>query len=470
MANFFRSDAFKLCLFAFLIFLTRLPFLFQGYGLDMDSWSVATVARNISSTHQFEVSRFPGYPVQEFICSFFYNGFPFRLNLLTSVISTIGFVFFAMTLRVWRFKSVFLAASALAFVPIVYINSVTTIDYLWALAFALVSLYFVASNKPLLAGLFLGIAIGCRITTGAMLLCYSMMLIRPYGVKRNILRIAGFVLVTCITAGLIFLPVYLKYGISFLTYYDIPYPSLFKIFYRFTVETWGIIGFIGLIIGVVLLFFSPPAKARRYLFPRSINEKYIIAWLIAIDLYIIAFLRLPMEGGYLIPIIPFIILIFGKYLYRRAFHFFAITLIVSSFFIGISPLDRDDAPTPSKASFILPFGNEKLLVDLLKGPVLSYESRRKNGMEFTVRLLNSFDTVQKNSVVVSGKWYNQLNILRHDTAAEHLKLVSYLGQDSLLGYIGRGYNIYYLPQQEMYNNLVKNIDLKLYGAEPYIQQ
>src|SRR4051812_19802515 len=135
MANFFRSDAFKFWLFAFVIFLTRLPFLFQGYGLDMDSWSVAITAHNIAETGQFEVSRFPGYPVQEFICSLFYNGVPFRLNLLTAVISTIGFLFFALTLKIWKFRAVFLASTALAFVPIIFISSVATIDYMWTLSF-----------------------------------------------------------------------------------------------------------------------------------------------------------------------------------------------------------------------------------------------------------------------------------------------------------------------------------------------
>ena len=121
-------------LFALGIFLSRLPFLSQGYGLDGDSWSVAIVARNIAMTGNYEVSRFPGYPVQELICSLFYNGTAWRLNLLTAIISTIGVLFFALTLKAWKFKYVFLAAAALAFVPIIYINSTTTIDYVWALS------------------------------------------------------------------------------------------------------------------------------------------------------------------------------------------------------------------------------------------------------------------------------------------------------------------------------------------------
>src|SRR5258705_6066301 len=105
-----------------------------------------------------------------------------------------------------------------------------------------------------------------------------------------------------------------------------------------------------LIAAIALLLLPNSHVARKYLFPRSVNEKYIIAWLIAIDLYIIAFLRLPLESGYLIPIVPFVILIFGKYLYNRAFTFFAVILILSSLTCSITPVERSDSFKPSPAS------------------------------------------------------------------------------------------------------------------------
>ncbi|MBK8364106.1 MAG: hypothetical protein IPL24_10635 [Bacteroidetes bacterium] len=116
---------------------------------------------------------------------------------------------------------------------------------------------------------------------------------------------------------------------------------------------------------------------NKFLFPRSINEKYVIAWLVAVDIYIIAFLKLPMESGYLIPIVPFIILIYGKYLYNRAFIFFCATLIISSLCCTISPTDRFDAASFSKVSTTFNAGGEKLTLDLLEGPVYSYHTRRK---------------------------------------------------------------------------------------------
>ena len=452
------------------IFLSRLPFLSQGYGLDGDSWSVAITARNIAETGSYEVSRFPGYPVQEFISSLFYNGTAWRLNLLTAIFSTIGVLFFALTLKAWKFKYEFLASAALAFVPIIYINSTTTIDYVWALSFLLISLYCVARYNPLLAGIFLGIAIGCRITSGAMLIPFSIMILQTGERKANIIRLVKLILSTLIVGGLLFYPVYAKYGNQFFMYYELPYPSIAKVLYKFFIETWGLVGLLALFISVIVFFLPSPVAARRYLFPRSINEKYVVAWLVAIDLYIIAFLRLPMESGYLIPIIPFVILIFGKYLYSKAFAFLAVMLILSSFFFNISPVEREDAATASAISFTFNQGEEKLSVDVLDGPIMSYESRRANGMKFTADLLQSFDTLRRKSLLVCGRWYNQLYLERHDSTQFDVQIRDYIKQDSLLYFIGKGYDIYYLPKQDYYNKLMRNVDINLFGARNYLGQ
>lgn len=390
--------------------------------------------------------------------------------MLTAIISSIGILFFALTLNTWKFKYVFLGAAALAFVPIIYINSTTTIDYVWSLSFMLISLYCVAKYRPVLAGIFLGIAIGCRITAGAMLIPFAIMIIQSGTSRENIIRILKLVISTLAVGALLFYPVYARYGSGFFMYYDLPYPSISKVLYKFFIETWGLVGLAGLIISVFLFFLPNTVNARRFLFPRSINEKYVVAWLIAVDLYIIAFLKLPMESGYLIPMIPFLILLFGKYLYSKAFTFFSVMLIISPFFFNISPVEREDAATASSLSFAFNQGEEKLSIDALDGPIISYESRRANGMKFTTDLLQSFDTLRRKSLLIAGRWYNQLYLQRRGPSEMDIQIRDYIKQDSLLTFIGKGYDIYYLPKQEYYNRLMRNVDITLFGARPYLKE
>jgi hypothetical protein len=294
------------------------------------------------------------------------------------------------------------------------------------------------------------------------------MSLRGNSVPENITRIAKLVVVTLITGALLYLPVYLKYGWSFFSYYDTPYPSIPTVLYKFFVGVWGVVGSAAMLVAVGLLLLPDSHIARKYLFPRSVNEKYVIAWLIAIDLYIIAYLRLPMESGYLIPIVPFVILIFGKYLYNRAFAFFAVTLILSSFLCSINPVERNDAPFVSPVSFRFSFSSQKLVLDLLRGPVNSYQSRRKNGLEFSDKIVESLDTVNTNTLLVVGKWYNQLYLMNNETETP-VTLRDYISQDSLLYYVGKNYRVYYLPQQDYFNQEIHGYDINLFGAEPYLR-
>ena len=470
MKKIFGNDKLRLALLVFGILLSRVPFLSEGFGLDGDSWSVVLRAKQLHDTGLYEVSRLPGYPVQEWLSSLVVSSGPFAVNLLSALFSVVAVVFFVLTLKALRFKRPYLAGIALAAVPVFYIHSTTAIDYNYALAFILGSLLFIIKDRIILAGVFLGIAVGCRITSGAMLLPFAILMLKPDGVKANVMRIFKLGLPALLLAALLFYPVFRIHGWGFFNFYDVPYPSIPKVLYKFAIEVWGVIGLVALLIVTCLLFLPNRLIKRQYLFPRSVNEKYVIAWLVAIDLYIIAFLKLPMEAGYLIPIVPFVILIFGKYLYDKAFIFLCWMLIISPFFATISPNDRLDASTPSPLSFSFNAASENLNFDILKGPIISYNSRRGNGIKFVENILSSMDTVSTKSVLVSGRWYYQLIVEQGDTMKDNMLFKSYLNEDEAVYFFAKGYEIYYMPMQDVFNKKMLGIDLSIYGAKAYLSK
>jgi len=464
------SDSKQYVLLVAIVLLSRLPFLFDGYGLDGDSWSVAIASKHWQETGDYEASRLPGFPVHEYLCSKLIGFGAVGLNSLSAIFSAMAVLFFAMTLRTLRFKYSFLASITFSMVPVFFIHSTTTIDYVVAIAFILGGMYFLLKNKILLAGVFIGVAIGTRITSGAMIVSLSILLIENDGLKNNLRRIFRFILPALLTGAILFLPVFLKYGTDFFTYYNVPYPSISKVLYKFTFEVWGVIGFTGLLISTGLLFLPNRITAKKFLFPRSVNEKFVVSWLVAIDLYIIAFLKLPMESGYLIPIIPFVILIFGKYLFNKAFVFLCSMLILSAFACTISPVERFDAVSPSNISYQFSASGEKLTFDVLQGPLLSYKCRRENGIQFVDELLLTADTISVKSVIVAGRWYNQMFIQSGDTSKIKFALRSYLKEEEAVYFYAKGYVIYYLPKQDYYNKVMKNVDLEIYGAIPYLKE
>jgi hypothetical protein len=157
--------------------LSRLPFLASGYGVNVDAWRVARVARQLSETGLYEVSRFPGYPVHEIVCSWLWRGGPCALNGASAICSVAAVWVFILCARRLGCRDSVLAGLALAMSPVFFVNSVTAKDYVWALAFVLGSLFCVLDRRPTLAGLLLGLAVGCRITSAAMILPLALLFV-----------------------------------------------------------------------------------------------------------------------------------------------------------------------------------------------------------------------------------------------------------------------------------------------------
>ncbi|MEP6604139.1 MAG: hypothetical protein ABJB69_09345 [Spartobacteria bacterium] len=69
-------------------------------------------------TGEYSVSRFPGYPVQEIVCSWIWHGGPLALNGLTALLSAVAVTAFAALARKLGCRDWFLGGLALAATPI----------------------------------------------------------------------------------------------------------------------------------------------------------------------------------------------------------------------------------------------------------------------------------------------------------------------------------------------------------------
>ncbi len=316
---------------ALVILVSRAPFLDAGYGVNADAWRVAHIARLLGQTGVYEVSRFPGYPVHEIVSSWFWKGGPIALNALSAVMSLIACLAAWQIARRLQCRDALLLAAALAATPVFYVSSVTTKDYIWGLAFAWLAICLALENKPLLAGFFLGMAVGCRITSGAMFLPLALIL---FGANLGAARaraVGSAAIVSALTAAACFRPVWQRYGWGFFTFYDSHgRPDIATLALRGTAEVWGALGLLGLVLALaaMLLHFrvrrptSIPPAANRMIFP---------AFLLIIAIYLAAYLRLPDQAGYLLPVVPATLFLLARYAPRRAFQICCVLLLVSPF-------------------------------------------------------------------------------------------------------------------------------------------
>jgi hypothetical protein len=345
--------------------ISRLPFLGAGYGMDPDANRVVTTARALRSTGVYAASRLPGYPVHEFITAAYVSGGPVVVNGVTAVVSALAVAIFAFIVRALGIPGGWALAAGFACVPVFYINSTCALDYVLALAFVLAALCFTQRGNIWRAGICLGLAIGTRITSGAMLIPLAFVLAASSISIRIWLKSCIMLCATaCSVGALCFWPVLARHGLQFFTYSEgVGGGSAEAIWRRASLGVWGPMGCVAL--GWALI----AVLASRWR-PRPIAVPAHRGWLSAasvsaIVLYTLAYVMLPHEAGYLIPIVPFVLLLAAMWI-ERPHRYVLSLLLLAAPFIGY----RDGAfglPGPVVADYRERAKREQTVLDILRG-------------------------------------------------------------------------------------------------------
>ena len=453
-----------LYILVFVILISRIPFLSTGYGSEPDAWRLANVSRNISVNNEYRhMSRYPGHPVQELFCSLIWNGGPVALNGATAILSSVAFLLFALMLKKIKVDNYLLLTYAFAFTPVIYINSINSMDYMWALSFVLASFYFVVQKKLVLSGLFMGLAIGSRITSGAMLLpiCYYIYKTFENQKYKRILILAA---VSVIAAGITYIPVILRFGAGFFQFEMTEYPSFLYVVKNLSVGVWGLPGFPAICLGLFFLFYGfKKNQAKR----KSEEMTVIVISRMVIVLYSLAFLRAPLKPGYLIPVVPFILMIFYFYLEAAKLRIVCYLMIASSFLLGLS-YSTINAHEKGYYSFNINIAGNDITVDLFKGPLLLELSKRSEGLNAVNNIIRQGRQVNENSIVETG---DMLPLIETTLCSNKDGCIEYcyvFNETEMNSYKKNGYKLYYLPEVNKANVLFYGFDPADYGAKPFV--
>lgn len=448
-----NKDQLNIIVLVILVVLSRIFFLNEGYGVEEDSWGLVLNAYEIYSSKAYSMSRLPGHPFQEIILALFWNidHSPIFYNGLSAFFSLFAGIYFYLILKEFRFKNPLPGALALVMTPVILIAGTYTIDYIWALAFILMSYYYLLKDKNIFAGILLGMAVGCRITSGAMLLPF-ILTIMLYASRRNLWNSVVFTFFCFITSLLMFFPVYFTYGIDFLDYYQLPYPPLLKALYKGSIGVFG--AFASLIIVFLFLIFVSKQKLNSFKKLYSKNISFLVfPWILAIVLYILAYFNYPQKSAFLIPAIPFFILLSGYLLRPGYFKILAYSLLLSSFVISVDITDKYRGSDYSGIAFTFNVSDQNIYIDPLNGPIFADRSKRINKQKFTDAFIEEYNNINKKTVIICGWWYNQIKVnLLNKQKNTNVRLVSFAEEYKLKNFIKQGYIIKHLPEQAEAND------------------
>ncbi|MHB8376868.1 MAG: glycosyltransferase family protein [Dehalococcoidia bacterium] len=382
-----RPLAFTLLAIAYI--LSRAPWIDNGYGTKPDAWRIALSGYWLWDHHAFYPSRLPGYPVPELSYATIIKGGWLATNSLTVLVSLLGVWFFARIVREVEVPNAALIVTAYAFTPLLWINTMNTMDYTWALTFTLGCYYFLLLDNDLAAGIMLGLAVGSRLPSAAMLLPFGLYMWRSG--KRDEIR--TFVVAVVGVALLAFSPIIWRYGPRFLNFYDakVGYREVIRLLAK---DSLGLAGALALAIATVV---SLPRLAKLPV--DFVRDKNVMVWVIAIVLTAITFSRLPHEAAYLIPLFPFAYLVLGKYYQRWALLGAAAVIVLAGFV---------DLTTTNHKVALRSFRDLRVG----QGMLLSNRDTQHAQFRFTRAIENL--QVPDNSVVIIGFVYPQFAVSNRD--------------------------------------------------------
>jgi hypothetical protein len=414
---------------AFAYVASRVPWVNHGYGTDPDAWRVALSATYLRDQSDYSPSRLPGYPLHEYITSAFVREGWVWTNLSTVAIALAGVLVFAALVRKLELPNRGALVIGFAFAPLLWINSTTTMDYMWALTFVLGAYLALLYEAPSLAGLSMGAAMGFRLTSGFMLPVFWLLIRRTK--KQHQIRPLTAIAVAIALAA--YTPVLMDYGLNFFNFYDQ------KVRYADFVRTLGKdgLGVIGAL--AVIAAFALSWRRLRSL-PRDIvNDPQVMVWVAVIGLYFVSYLRLPHEIAYLIPLFPFGFFLMARYMSKPVL-VAAIAAIVLAGFVDIT--------TPGTDSGL---GTKDVTSARIgQGMVLSQLDTMRNQRDFADEVREMTVTnrnIQRPAVVAVGFIYPQLVMLYKDelqitTIEKDLSAVSQLSDKGLA--IDRPTNVKYV--------------------------
>ncbi len=459
-----------------IIFLSRIPFLLPGFGSEEDAWGLYVIAKKVATTGIYEVSRLPGHPFQEFMYLLLWKQGALAFSLLTAAFSTTGIAFFILSLKKLKCENQLTAAIILAFIPVVYINSVNAMDYLWALSCIMMGFYFLLTDFLILSGIFIGLAVGCRITSAAMLLPFVYWMTTPLVTLENgfafqrkfpVKKILKLLLPCMLVSIALFFPAYRAHGNFFSYVAQVP-ATFMQAVYRSTIGVWGFIGFTDLITIPLVIFIFRSKNILNEPAEISKNKKLVCFCWMVIVIYLISFIMLPQKAAFFVPMLPFIVILLNNYLNRNAFIAFSFSMIFSSFFIGINLNDNLRGADASRWSFTTKISGQEIAIDFLQGPIIADHIKRRNKMDFAEKVVKHLQSVKPSNktILISGFWMNDI-LGKTDSLPVNVRLEYYMNEDSLVKLKQEGYEIYYLPEQDVYNDKCFNKKFTQRIAQPF---
>jgi len=174
VVSFVRTNRWFLAGLGLLYVVTRLPFLFLGYGVRREAWDAARAARMLLENGTYEVGRYPGYVLHELLNVPLVLVGSWATVAASALVYAVALVAVIYILQVNRHKHPRIMLTLFVFLPLFWLNSVENLDYVWNLAALLIAFALLLSGRTTASAIMFGIGVGFRLSSAVMIAPFAL--------------------------------------------------------------------------------------------------------------------------------------------------------------------------------------------------------------------------------------------------------------------------------------------------------
>jgi hypothetical protein len=284
-----------------------IPVLAAGYGADPDAWLVASAAETLWTSGRYVVSRFPGYPLHEIISAPLVGTGGWTASNAGTLAAALVLTWLWYRVAGKLGRNPIVLFFSLLCAPLFLTNVATTMDYLWSLACLLGALDAALEEREVASGVLTGIAAGFRPSNLTLAIPLAMLIIFRAGRSAGIRYLAS----AAAAAAAGFLPVLVSYGGPFrwftLTRTEMSdvHPAFGERILEFGYRILYAAG------PVAFTVFAAIVIKGRETIRSAVRAKdpVMCASFAAVIVMVIQFFALPLDRAYLLPALPFALII-----------------------------------------------------------------------------------------------------------------------------------------------------------------
>lgn len=243
-----------------------------------------------------------------------------------------------------------------------------------------------------------------------------------YSQSKNIKITLVFIFRATLFSILFFLPVIIRYQGKFLYHYGTEITSL-KVY--FSLGTLYLYGAIGSVVLALIIINNVLLNRKHILQSLTVIRKdfFYVFCIILITTNYLFFLKFPLEPGYLIPSIPFVVIILSKLIDEKSFKLLMYSFLISPFFLYVRANEFS-----------------------LKGVLFVNEEEENKQLEKTYSKISQINQLPDNTIVYVSDLYEYLLLLKGKNGYPNKNIYKTLDKEKIIELKNKKIQIFYLEE------------------------